>query len=547
MKIKPKLKWTLDVLMTIALLFLMGYQFWGEASHEWIGAGMFVLFIGHQVCNLNWYKNLFRGKYTPMRIFQTLINLLTLAAMLMQIYSGIILSRHVFAFLPIQGGMALARRMHILGSYWGFLFMSLHLGLHWGMILNVAAKIGNRGKAGGNKFSVVSFLAGLAAAAYGLVVFIKRNSAFILILLILSLSSCGQKEDVLLGEAAADGEQDREVNEAAVEAEKMQVIDLSAEIMELEEGLTAVRFDGDYKFADFLAQGGASSDGEVVGFLAENLLDGVSLDGIMGNIFGCSTLAAADFEGGVLFGRNFDWNHCDAMVVASYPEDGYVSISTVNVDFITQGAGSGSVGMALKLDQVRTLAALYAPLDGMNEKGFAISVNMIQDSDTIEQNTDRPDITTTTAVRLLLNQASDVEEALEILGQYDMHASMGFMVHFAMADRSGRSVAVEYVDNEMVVVETPVVTNFYLAEGEKQGIGTRQSHDRFDILTETIAEKPFMTQDEVRDALDSVSKDNFGEFESTEWSIVFDQSALTAAYYHRENYEKAYFFQIRGE
>lgn len=183
MKIKPKLKWTLDVLMTIALLFLMGYQFWGEAAHEWIGAGMFVLFIGHQVCNLNWYKNLFslkngifrQGKYTPMRIFQTLINLLTLAAMLMQIYSGIILSRHVFAFLPIQGGMALARRMHILGSYWGFLFMSLHLGLHWGMVLNVAAKLRNRGKAGGNKFSVVSFLAGLAVAAYGLVVFIKRD------------------------------------------------------------------------------------------------------------------------------------------------------------------------------------------------------------------------------------------------------------------------------------------------------------------------------------------------------------------------------------
>lgn len=175
MKAKLKLKWTLDVLMTIALLFLMGYQFWGEAAHEWIGAGMFVLFIGHQVCNLNWYKNLFRGRYTPMRIFQTVINLLTLATMLMQIYSGLILSRHVFAFLPIQGGMALARRLHILGSYWGFLFMSLHLGLHWGMILNMAAKIRNRGKIGGSKFPVVPFLAGLAVAAYGLVVFFKRD------------------------------------------------------------------------------------------------------------------------------------------------------------------------------------------------------------------------------------------------------------------------------------------------------------------------------------------------------------------------------------
>lgn len=136
---------------------------------------MSVLFIGHQICNLNWYKNLFRGRYTPVRIFQTVINLLTLIAMLTQIYSGIIMSRHVFAFLPIQGGMALARRLHILGSYWGFPLMSLHLGLHWGRILNMAAKIRNHGRAGGGKSTVVPFLAGLAAAAYGLVVFIKRD------------------------------------------------------------------------------------------------------------------------------------------------------------------------------------------------------------------------------------------------------------------------------------------------------------------------------------------------------------------------------------
>lgn len=95
--------------------------------------------------------------------FQTVINLLALAAMLMQIYSGIIMSRHVFAFLPIQGGMALARRLHILCSYWGFLFMSLHLGLHWGMILNVTAKIRNRQGAGGRRITVVPFLSGIGS------------------------------------------------------------------------------------------------------------------------------------------------------------------------------------------------------------------------------------------------------------------------------------------------------------------------------------------------------------------------------------------------
>ncbi len=102
----------------------------------------------------------------------------------------------------------------------------------------------------------------------------------------------------------------------------------------------------------------------------------------------------------------------------------------------------------------------------MNEKGLAVSVNMIQDSATIDQNTDKPDITTTTAIRLLLDKAGTVKEALELLGQYDMHASVGMMVHLAIADASGSSVAVEYIDNEMIVTETPVVTHFYLAEGE---------------------------------------------------------------------------------
>ena len=118
------------------------------------------------------------------------------------------------------------------------------------------------------------------------------------------------------------------------------------------------------------------------------------------------------------------------------------------------------------------------------------------------------------------------------------------MIHFAIADSEGNSVAVEYIDNEMIVTETPVLTNFYLAEGDKNGVGTQQSHIRFEILTKTLEENPDMTIPEVRDAFDSVSKDNFNEYESTEWSIIFDQSALTATYYHREDYETDYSFKL---
>lgn len=328
------------------------------------------------------------------------------------------------------------------------------------------------------------------------------------------------------------------------EQEERNVITLTSEIKQLDDGFSAVRYDGDYRFDEFLTQGGASSDGEVVTYLAENLLSGLNLGDLIGGIFGCSTIAVHNTDGEVIFGRNFDWENCEAMVVESHPENGYASLSTVNMDFITQYTGDGVMSMALELDDVKTLAALYAPLDGLNEAGLAVSVNMIQDSADIDQNTDKPDLTTTTAIRLLLDQAANVDEALELLSNYDLHGSMGMMIHFAIADSTGRSVAVEYINHEMIVTETPVLTNFYLARGEKYGIGTQQSHERYDILTKCLEEKPQMEMTEVRDALNSVSKDNFGEFESTEWSVVMNLNTGEARYYHRENYEKNYIFQI---
>ncbi len=350
------------------------------------------------------------------------------------------------------------------------------------------------------------------------------------------------------GRYVSDGDEsrlaDRQSRLESTRDSEETVVSLQAvqEIENLEKGLSAVRFEGDDGFEAFLEAGGAKTDREVVQFLAGRFLAGNERGMTMQTqAFGCSTFSVKSAENGYLFGRNFDWNSCDALVVTSYPVEGYASVSTVNRDFIRQGAGMAG---GLLNDEMLTIAALYAPLDGMNEKGLCVSVNMIQDGATIAQDTGKTAITTTTAIRLLLNRAATVEEALALLRQCDLHASMDYMVHFAIADSTGNSVAAEYIDNEMVVIETPVLTNFYLAKGEKQGIGTSQSHERFDILTEMLAGKQAMTQEEARDALDSVSKDNFGEFESTEWSIVFDQSALTAVYYHRENYKKAYYFQI---
>lgn len=167
-----KLKRAVDVMMTAALLFLMGYQFWGEKAHEWVGAGIFVLFAVHHALNWRWYKSLFRGKYSPMRIFQIGVDMLTFLSMAVLMYSSIVLSRYVFAFLPIESGLALARRLHILGSYWGFLMMSLHLGLHWNMVLGM---IKRKKTVVSGYVHVVCFILGLAVALYGAWVFAKRD------------------------------------------------------------------------------------------------------------------------------------------------------------------------------------------------------------------------------------------------------------------------------------------------------------------------------------------------------------------------------------
>lgn len=310
-------------------------------------------------------------------------------------------------------------------------------------------------------------------------------------------------------------------------------------VKKLEDGFYSMEYSGDYGLEDFLEQGGKSSDMAVADFVIDRLFHGlINLD-LQSRPFGCSTLSVSSPEGGRLFGRNFDWGRCTTLIVQTQPKDGYASISTVNMDFLNLGLRLSENAFV----RLTSAAAPYAPMDGMNEKGLCVAVLMIEDRPGFDQDTGKPDLTTTTAVRLLLDTAANVEEALSLLEQYDLHASAGMMVHFAIADADGRSIAVEYIDNEMRVVETPIATNFYLTPGEKYGIGTEESHRRYEILTETL--RPSMSLDDVRDAMDSVSKHNFDSaFASTEWSIVFDQGGGEARYYHRENYERAYSFRV---
>lgn len=168
-KVINRMKIVVDSAMTALLLALMGYHLWGEVAHERLGAGMFALFLLHHGLNVNWYGALFKGKYSPHRVFQTVLDFLLCLDMLALIVSGVMMSRHVFTFLGLNGGMALARQMHLAGSYWGFLLMSMHLGLHWNMIVGMARKIAKR------KMPSLLRIVVAGIAAYGLWAFIRRD------------------------------------------------------------------------------------------------------------------------------------------------------------------------------------------------------------------------------------------------------------------------------------------------------------------------------------------------------------------------------------
>lgn len=128
------IKIIIDILMTAALPLLMCYSLVGEFAHEVIGVTMFVLFIAHHVLNFGWAKSLFKGKYTVQREVNTLVNLTIFVCMIGLMYSGIVMSRHVFTFLHF-GSAADARNIHMLCAYWGFSLMSLHLGMHVRVII----------------------------------------------------------------------------------------------------------------------------------------------------------------------------------------------------------------------------------------------------------------------------------------------------------------------------------------------------------------------------------------------------------------------------
>ena len=149
--------------MVLLLPMLMAYSLIGEAFHEVAGTLMLALFILHHRLNRGWWKSLFRGKYSLQRVFRTALNLLLLLFMICQPLCGILISKHLYTFLPTDGVSSVARAIHLPLANWGFVLMSLHAGTHLGAMLPKGRK----------KAAVLGCLG--AVSLYGAYAFVKRQ------------------------------------------------------------------------------------------------------------------------------------------------------------------------------------------------------------------------------------------------------------------------------------------------------------------------------------------------------------------------------------
>lgn len=159
------IKRIIDIFMTISLMCLMSYQVTGEKAHEWIGILMVILVIVHQVLNAKWYSALFKGRYNYYRIISTIINVALLISFALTAISGMAMSNHAVPFLYNIVPVNTARVMHLGFSYWSFILMGLHLGMHISVIVSKMPK----------SVKLVLSIIFIILAVYGFYLFLKSG------------------------------------------------------------------------------------------------------------------------------------------------------------------------------------------------------------------------------------------------------------------------------------------------------------------------------------------------------------------------------------
>jgi predicted choloylglycine hydrolase len=248
----------------------------------------------------------------------------------------------------------------------------------------------------------------------------------------------------------------------------------------------------------------------------------------------CTSLAALNPDGQAVFGRNFDWKHRSSLLLYTDPPNGYASVSMVDLYYL------GLEGMQEIPWSKRfvLLGAPYATIDGMNECGVAIAQNAVPRRN-FPKDPNKPTLLNSQIVRLVLDYAKDVDEALDLIGQYNIDFA-DTCVHFHIADVSGNSAVVEYMDDGISIVRGEknwqVSTNFLFSEPQQPDCC------RYKKAFESLAKKQGdITNKQAMDILQGTSQD------MTTWSVVYNLSTGGINLALGKDYDQVHTFKLSME
>ena len=266
--------------------------------------------------------------------------------------------------------------------------------------------------------------------------------------------------------------------------------------------------------------------------------------------YACSAFGVTDADGDVLMGRNYDFDSdTSAIIVRCAPANGYRSIGVASLDHVGANRLKGFAG------KLMALPTPYICVEGINEKGVSIAVLML-DSESTKQDTERPDMFTTLAVRLVLDHAATTAEAVALFGRHDMFAMSGGDYHFFVTDASGDSRVLEYDCHSKTreLVDTPVrtATNFYqiyidkVLPNRKNGI-YGHGKERYDMIEEILSEHgDAVTKDIAWKTLEAVwqlPKEDL-RTSNTQWSVLYNNTKRQAEIEIRRHRGDRYIFRL---
>ena len=305
-------------------------------------------------------------------------------------------------------------------------------------------------------------------------------------------------------------------------------------------GIYYMEYTSDYKLDEFLASGGAETQEEINDFVSNKLLDGKEVKVSIDEDIFCTTFSAKNESGETLFGRNLDIiNDTPVLIAKVIPSNGdYKSISTVHLGMFDDFRNASSYE-ELETLKYQVLIAPYMPMDGMNEKGLSIGILALNNKFP-KKDTGKVNLTIWSFMRLILDKAANVDEAINLIKQYDMSFS-GLQIegHYQITDASGDSIVVEWINGEVNIIRQEknfqVCSNFYLSPSmseDDKASGTAK--ERYNTAYSALDSVSGIIKDEqAMQLLEAVNQGN-----ATKWSVVFNSEKLTAEYAPHNNYEE---------